>query len=402
MLSEEEKRKTWRALLLNAAIVLLVLDGLRQHLLFYPLSKLFQFYTVCSNVFLMVVCALYVWHQARILAGKQFFVPSWLRVLRYFATCTVMVTFFVVVLILAPMSSEPLTAAWRYDLLSRDMCGMHLLAPMLGLLTYVRTEGGALTDGRLPRRALAPTLFYAAILLALNLSGTVNGPYPFLRVREQSVWASILWCGVIAALSYGIAWAVWRCGMRFGEPSGRMEVPALPEAQGWSHDGYIINQDCFSEYTYRTIPASTNACGPVAALNLLRRAGREASFPEVLEEMDALHLFRVPGPTHMRVMRAFFRRHLPHFHETKGKEASLAAARESAMGVFRYWEQRVPHFVAYYRMEKGSFRFFNVCDGAEDWTDSMERFVRDHMREGSVRLLWWEDDQHGARDKERA
>ena len=61
------------------------------------------------------------------------------------------------------------------------------------------------------------------------------------------------------------------------------------------------------------------------------------------------------------------------------------------MGVFRYHEQHVPHFVSYLRVDSGQFRFFNVCDSLEDGILTMEEFVRGRCVGGPVRLLFYMD-----------
>ena len=153
-------------------------------------------------------------------------------------------------------------------------------------------------------------------------------------------------------------------------------------APGWSHDGYITDQDAFTDYEYRTIRASRNGCGPIAAYNIRHALGRDAAFAEVLAEMDGLHAMHRPGPTSMKAMRAYLERHLPEMTEHVGREAALAAARRSRMGILRYSEEKIPHFVSFLRQSDGGFRFFNVNDGLEDYVCSMEMFFEDHVGTG--------------------
>ena len=168
------------------------------------------------------------------------------------------------------------------------------------------------------------------------------------------------------------------------------ERSALPaEVRGYTADGYIRDQDCFSAYTYRRMAASENSCGCIAAFNVRLAQGHSPSFSEVTREMDAMHRLPGPGPTHMYVMRRYLDCWLPGWRETHGRRACLAAAKGSGMGIFRYWETHVPHFVSYIRTPEGAFRFFNVCDGAEDRVFSMEEFLAKHCTVGPVRLLWW-------------
>lgn len=373
------------AFCLDAAIALLGAVGAALH--FAELGwAMFQYYTLCSNVFLLLACAVQAWYEGRVLLKKGLFVPSWVRLLKYFAVCTVTVTFFVVVFILVPLAGGPRWLA--YALTNGAMLYHHTLCPLLGLASFVFVDRVSLPDRRVTLWALAPTALYALVATALNLTRTLHGPYPFLYVYEQPAWASAVWFAAILGVAWALAFAVWRLSLRFAAP--REAASSLPEAAAWTADGYLKNQDALSSYTYRAIPASHNACGPVAAYDLRRYAGQDAAFADVLAEMDGMHLLRVPGPTFLYVMRKYLRKYLPGGRETRGRDACLAAAERSRMGVFRYREQRVPHFVAYYRADGGMFRFFNVSDGAEDVTLALADFGREHLRGGSVRLLYWE------------
>ena len=154
--------------------------------------------------------------------------------------------------------------------------------------------------------------------------------------------------------------------------------------EGFSADGYIVDQDCFHSLRYRTMPADINGCGWIAAFNLRRFLGQEPDWREVLRELEGMHLWNVPGPTLMTVMRAYLRRWVPEARETVGREEALAAAAHSRAGIFRYREKREPHFISYIRTEDGTFRFFNVADGEEDCRMTMADFGRLHLRGGTV------------------
>ncbi len=160
-----------------------------------------------------------------------------------------------------------------------------------------------------------------------------------------------------------------------------------PMAAGYSADGYIIDQDCFSALRYRTMPVSWNGCGPIALCNLRKAAGQEAELSEVCGELERLHRVNMPGPSSMRAMRLYLRKYLPSCREIQGREAALAAAAESSAGIFRYWEGREPHFISYMRRPEGDFRFFNVADGLEDCRMSMDRFGREHLLGGFVAVF---------------
>lgn len=161
-----------------------------------------------------------------------------------------------------------------------------------------------------------------------------------------------------------------------------MEEIRGPES-GFSQDGFIVDQDCFASVRYRTMPASINGCGWIAAYDLRRALGEEPDWREICREMDGMHRLRVPGPTLMVVMREYLERYVPQAREVVGREQALAAAARSRAGIFRYREKYEPHFVAYVRAEE-QFRFFNVADGLEDCLMSMERFGAEHCSQGTV------------------
>ena len=155
-------------------------------------------------------------------------------------------------------------------------------------------------------------------------------------------------------------------------------------SDGFSSDGYITDQDCFSTVRYRTMSASNNGCGFIAAYNVRHALGHTVNWDEVRAELDTMHTLRIPGPTLMRVMREYLDKYVPGWVETIGREEAIAAAAKSRAGMFRYQEGYTPHFVSFVRQDDGNFRFFNVDDGLEDFTVAMEQFGREHLIRGTV------------------
>jgi hypothetical protein len=160
-----------------------------------------------------------------------------------------------------------------------------------------------------------------------------------------------------------------------------------PLSAGFSEDGYIIDQDCFHEYRYRTMRADINSCGWIAAYNLRHFLGQDAEWDDVRQEMEGMHVLNIPGPTHMRVMRQYLNKYISGVMISYGKEQALEAAKTSAAGIFRYREENIPHFISYTRAEGGKFRFFNVTENKEDILMPMEQFGREHLLNGRVIVL---------------
>jgi hypothetical protein len=102
-------------------------------------------------------------------------------------------------------------------LLMGSMLYMHLICPLLAIFSFVRLEPRDDARGHETLVAIAPTVVYAIVTVTLNLLRVIEGPYPFLRVYEQPVWASVLWLVVMVAAAWGIAVLVRRLNDRFSK-----------------------------------------------------------------------------------------------------------------------------------------------------------------------------------------
>jgi hypothetical protein len=160
-----------------------------------------------------------------------------------------------------------------------------------------------------------------------------------------------------------------------------------PLSAGFSEDGYIIDQDCFHEYRYRTMRADINSCGWIAAYNIRHFLGQDAGWDDVRREMEEMHVLNIPGPTHMRVMRQYLNKYVPGVRIVYGKEQALEAAKASTAGIFRYREENIPHFISFVRQNDRQFRFFNITEDKEDITMPMEQFGKEHLLNGRVIVL---------------
>ena len=179
-------RKYEVSIILNASIIILEIIGL---FLAYESIKAIDlsYYTIDSNIFLLISCILYLIYRNR--SSKV------LSLLKYSSTLSVLVTFLVVVLVLLPM----LDFNFSFLFLEHGGLFLHLLCPLMAFVSFVFFETHDI-DNTLKNnlRALYFTIVYAAILISLNILKIVDGPYPFLKVYEQSVFASIIW--IIAIL----------------------------------------------------------------------------------------------------------------------------------------------------------------------------------------------------------
>ena len=154
--------------------------------------KVLVFYTQLSNLVTAVSAALLL------LLGQ----PMWITVLRYLSSCMLLMTFFVTSCILVPMGGDP-----KLLLFSGNGLYHHLIIPIVSIGSYLLIERHIQS----PTAILVPTaltFLYGMIMLWVNYKDIFDGPYPFFRVKHQSVAATVLWMtaltGAIGLLSFAI------------------------------------------------------------------------------------------------------------------------------------------------------------------------------------------------------
>ena len=161
-----------------------------------------EYYTQDSNLFMLIVAAIACYFLLRkIIKQKEF--PRWFSLLKYAVTLALLVTFLVVVCILAPGMNPPF--GYYVLLFSGPMYYTHLICPLVAMLCFCVLEKHDLSNRLDPLWALSYTLLYAFVLTLLNILTVVKGPYPFLMVYEQPIWATILWMIGILGGAYLIA-----------------------------------------------------------------------------------------------------------------------------------------------------------------------------------------------------
>ena len=227
-LSYKDRRKV--SLFLNILIVGLEIISFVILLLSINTIPL-QYFTVDSNILALVTCAIFIYYIVR---DEE--IPYWLRLMKYISAVCLTITFLVVVFVLAPMYE------WNYGylLFHNELLYQHLLCPVFFVLAFLLFDNFAPEDfdeeaeaakvKSIPRKLmrfrdqkfqytykLQPTddvypvgtvLLYGIVLVILNLVDVVSGPYPFLRIKEQPIWASILWFALILGSTYVVSIAL--------------------------------------------------------------------------------------------------------------------------------------------------------------------------------------------------
>lgn len=178
-------------------ILLILLEVIAFTLILNTTSKInFQFYTEDSNILALISSIIYIYFLC---INKK--IPRWVQLFKYMTTIGLTLTFLVVIFILAPMYNFN----YSFMLLEGSMLYLHLLCPIIGIITFIFFDQIDISKKGDIFKGMLFTIIYGIVLIILNILGIVNGPYPFLMVRNQTVIASIIWSTIVIGLTYIIA-----------------------------------------------------------------------------------------------------------------------------------------------------------------------------------------------------
>ena len=173
------------ARILNLAIVILELIAFSKVRKNRTFKEGLIYYTQISNLLTLVSSVLVV------IFGLRLFT----EVFRFVSVSMLVMTFFVTVCILVPLSGRI-----RELLFSGSGLFHHLIIPVISTISYLFAEDRvSLAWIWLP---VAVTLVYGLLMLYLNASGVVDGPYPFFRIKNLGVRMTVLYmAGLLIAVS---------------------------------------------------------------------------------------------------------------------------------------------------------------------------------------------------------
>ena len=175
----------------------------------YGHELVFTMYTELSNMFNVAVCALVALCQVLdLFTGRE--LPRWVKQLKFWSTSCLTMTFLTVVFILAPMYEDG--NGWYIMLFTGSMLYHHFLNPVVAMASFLLFE----REPRLPLAsvplALVPTIVYGVYDLWGNITGRIDGPYPFMRVYDQTIQESLMWFAIILGTNLLYAFVLWWLG----------------------------------------------------------------------------------------------------------------------------------------------------------------------------------------------
>lgn len=188
------KLKKFLAVIINISIIMMELYAFIVCLKNDGISC-FKYYTQDSNLFLMFASIIYTIYTITDKDDKQ--LPHWITLLKYSATVCVATTFLVVITILAPIMG-----GYKVMVIDGTMKFHHLICPILALITFIFLEKHELNVKKDALLAMIFTVAYGIVAVSLNIFKIMDGPYPFLKVYEQSLLMSIMWVILMNGSTY--------------------------------------------------------------------------------------------------------------------------------------------------------------------------------------------------------
>lgn len=179
------------AIICNILVIFFGLLGLYIAITKHLMKDFFLYYTNLSNIFAVISSIIYLFtinKKTRI--GKT---------LRYVSSCCLLLTLLVVICILTPMLHANL-------FVGTYMPYYHLICPLISIISIIFFED----INTKPIYAIIPTVLYGFTTIILNIFKVIEGPYPFLKVRNQSILGSIIWIVIIFGLDYIICLCVYK------------------------------------------------------------------------------------------------------------------------------------------------------------------------------------------------
>lgn len=201
--AERKHHPTWSAdTILNLLLVVLEVGALLVRYLNSDLS-MFQYYTQCSNLFAAIAGGVCVAANAGLVNSAH------AHRLKFCACATQLMTFVIVVFVLAPMINTTGENGYYRLFLTGVTPVTHLLGPLLTIASYLLYEREPLPHLRECALALCPTLTYAVVAYTCNYLRLFEGPYPFLLVWNMPIWQTAIWVVVLLAVASALIGLLW-------------------------------------------------------------------------------------------------------------------------------------------------------------------------------------------------
>lgn len=168
----------------------------------------FKFFTVQSNIFVGIISLILLVCEILFIKKKIKEIPRWAYILKMMSTLTVVLTFLVTLLFLAPFA----TTRDFFSYYKNSNLFYHFLIPLISFISFIFFEGRKDIKFRYTFLGIVPILVYGIVYGIFVISNIKNGIVPekydfygFLRGGASTVYFVIpLMIIIVYILSYGL------------------------------------------------------------------------------------------------------------------------------------------------------------------------------------------------------
>ena len=89
-----------------------------------------------------------------------------------------------------------------------SMLYYHTICPILAFVSFIFFEKNKISGLKDNIRALYFTIIYTILIITFNIFGFVEGPYPFLMIKKNSIIESIIWLLVIDGGAFALSYLI--------------------------------------------------------------------------------------------------------------------------------------------------------------------------------------------------
>jgi hypothetical protein len=175
------------AIVANIVLVAIEILGIRMSLLEDGVIEL-QYYTEIANIFSLIAAIVYV-VSLIIAIFKEKEIPKLVSLLKYMSVISLVLTLIIVLVVLAPFYNNAFNAL----LFSGSYLFYHTLAPIVALISFMFIEDHNIKGVKDSLIGTSITILYAIVMIILNVTRTIVGPYPFLLVYKNTFGMSVAW-----------------------------------------------------------------------------------------------------------------------------------------------------------------------------------------------------------------
>ena len=204
----KNKVKIIISLLINIAIIVMEIISFTLKVDTFAPNQfyLFAFYTYDSNIILLISSITIIINEIILLINKKELLNKYVIKFKYISTCLVTLTFLIVIFVLIPLEGFD---SLYLQLIEGNKVYLHLLCPIFAIISFLIFESSNEIKFKDTFIAIIPTIIYAVILIILNILKVIEGPYPFLKVYDQSILMSIMWVIMILLITYVICFMLF-------------------------------------------------------------------------------------------------------------------------------------------------------------------------------------------------